>query len=311
MERFTGTGADPNANGTGLSGYRDYNSSTGTAGSIPDAAALNSIQEELCNLATATGNPLNGADNTQVVTAVQELIEARSGNYLTDTGIAGAYVVALSPAITAYAAGLTIRVKVINSNTGASTLDAGAGPEPWNRDDGAAMQAGDLPAGGIATAVWDAASTSWRLGALVPSQLGALAKLGVGAGLINDGAGNAAVGRVAQPTFAPVSAKAGYTLAPSTTYTQTVSFTPPANGWAIVLGFVNLTQELASASSVELVLNGGVIAGDQSPVPASLVEIASVSAGEACTASIEYTTGSTLSGGSNSQAVTVFFIPEQ
>ena len=141
--------------------------------------------------------------------------------------------------------------------------------------------------------------------------LGALANLNIGAGLINDGAGNAAVGRVAQPTFAPVSAKAGYTLAPSTTYTQTVSFTPPANGWAIVLGFVNLTQELASSSSVELVLNGGQIAGDTTPLPMSLSAIVSVSAGEACTASIQYTAGPTLSGGSNSQAVTVFFIPEQ
>ncbi len=309
MERFTGTGADPNANGTGLSGYKDYNAATGTAGSIPDAAALNSIQEELCNLATATGNALNGADNTQVVTAVQELIEARSGNYVTDTGVANAYVVALNPAITTYAAGLTIRVKVINSNTGGSTLDAGAGPEPWVRDDGQPMQAGDLPAASIATAVWDAASTSWRLGALVPSQLGALAKLGIGAGLIDDGAGSAAVARVAQPTLSPATSRGGSNFTALTTYTQTVSLTAPAAGWVLVRSIVNMSAQVAAPGTNEVLLNGTVLSSDQSVLGMVNSGLAAVTAGEAVTATAQWTSGNTT--GSYSLAVEALFVPAQ
>lgn len=45
------------------------------------------------------------------------------GKYVADTGAADAYVVTLSPVPTAYAAGMTIRFKATNANTGTCTLN--------------------------------------------------------------------------------------------------------------------------------------------------------------------------------------------
>lgn len=57
------------------------------------------------------------------------------------------YVVALSPAITAYPTGLKISVIFTNSNTGASTLDAGGGPKAITKNGAVALTFGDLPKG--------------------------------------------------------------------------------------------------------------------------------------------------------------------
>jgi len=110
-----------------------------------------------------------------------------------DTGAANAYVVALNPPLSANVGGMTIKFRAAHPNTAACTLDAGAGAVPLTRDDGSPLQSGDIPLNGIVAATFDAAAGAYLANSIVMSQLGALAKLGIGAGLVNDGAGNLAV----------------------------------------------------------------------------------------------------------------------
>ncbi len=94
--------------------------------------------------------------------------------YLADTGTANAYVVAYSPVQAALVDGQLVVFKAANSNTGASTLDAGPGAVTLRRQDGGALQADDVPAGTIVTARYDATAVQWRLQSIVVSQLGVL-----------------------------------------------------------------------------------------------------------------------------------------
>lgn len=116
------------------------------------------------------GMAVNHANNAQLLEAIQRLIDAQSGNYALDTGAANAYVVALSPAITAYEDGLTVRVKAVNANNGASTLNAGGGAVALVNDVGGALADGDIPAGGIFTATYIASENKFRITSLVASQ---------------------------------------------------------------------------------------------------------------------------------------------
>lgn len=128
------------------------------------------IGEELRAILVAAGVVPSTGNTAQVVEAIQRLIDAQSGNYALDTGAANAYVVALSPAIIAYADGMTIRVKAVNANTGACTLNAGGGVVALNNDVGAALVAGDIPAGGVFTATYVASAGVFYMNALVQSQ---------------------------------------------------------------------------------------------------------------------------------------------
>jgi hypothetical protein len=70
--------------------------------------------------------------------------------YAADTGTANTYVVTLPYAPASYAAGLFVVMKVLTTNTGASTFNANAlGAIALNRSDGTATVAGDLVAGQI------------------------------------------------------------------------------------------------------------------------------------------------------------------
>jgi len=113
--------------------------------------------------------PLSGLPTT-IREAIQRLIDAQSGNYALDTGAANAYVVALSPAITAYGDGMTVRVKAVSANTGASTLNAGGGAVSLVNDAGGALAAGDIAAGSIFTATYIASANKFYITSLVQSQ---------------------------------------------------------------------------------------------------------------------------------------------
>ena len=78
-------------------------------------------------------------------------------NYADDVGSVNALAVAYDPPITAYTVGLPLRVKVKNTNTGASTINAGPGAVPIRRPTGLALLAGDLTANGLAELVFDGA----------------------------------------------------------------------------------------------------------------------------------------------------------
>lgn len=156
--------------GPGKPGFRDGDKALGINPTELSAAQQNALQEELAGVIEAAGVVLNKANNAQLLEALKRLIDAQSGNYALDTGAANAYVVALDPPISAYADGMTIRVKVANANTGASTLNAGAGAVPWVNDVGGALAGGDLPAGGIAAVTYIAAAGKFYTTSLVQSQ---------------------------------------------------------------------------------------------------------------------------------------------
>ncbi|MBI5435956.1 MAG: hypothetical protein HY937_02400 [Nitrosomonadales bacterium] len=128
------------------------------------------IGEELRAVQVAAGITPSTASTSQLLEAIQRLIDAQSGNYALDTGAANAYVVALSPAITAYTDGMTVRVKAANANTNASTLNAGAGVVALCNDVGGALAGGDVPAGGIFEVTYILSENKFRITSLVQSQ---------------------------------------------------------------------------------------------------------------------------------------------
>lgn len=152
--------------------YVDANPALAIEGSAVPAAALEHPMREIMSVITGAGMAGSGSDLTQLKQAIERMIDAQSGNYAIDTGAANAYVVAINPAIAAYSDGMTVRVKIVNANTGASTLNAGGGAVPLVNDVGGALVAGDLPAGGIVTATFISSANKFYVTSLVPSQLG-------------------------------------------------------------------------------------------------------------------------------------------
>ena len=113
------------------------------------------------------GNPAQGIQGT-VVTA--EFLNAVNNHrhrglnedgdgaidYAPDTGVANAYVIALSPALTAHVVGMPIYFKAANANTGASTIVIDAlAAVPIKKNGNQALTAGDIKAGKIVTVVYD------------------------------------------------------------------------------------------------------------------------------------------------------------
>ena len=76
-------------------------------------------------------------------------------DYTADSGSANAYAAAYSPALSAHVIGLTLKFKASHANTGASTFNPGPGAISIKRKDGTALQAGDIPNGGMITVVYD------------------------------------------------------------------------------------------------------------------------------------------------------------
>lgn len=117
--------------------------STITAGNIVELAGAPFI---------ANANNAGSAKLSQVPNTVQN----GSWQYAADTGTANAYAIALSPAPAALTAGMEIRFKVLNTNTGASTLVVNSlASVPITHSDGTALLAGDLAAGQIAIGLFD------------------------------------------------------------------------------------------------------------------------------------------------------------
>lgn len=94
-------------------------------------------------------------------------------DYALDTGVANAYVIALTPPITSYYNGLIVtwKVKSGNTSTGASTLDAGGGAATLVNDSGGAIAANDLVALSIVTSVYDGATSQFFVTEVVASQI--------------------------------------------------------------------------------------------------------------------------------------------
>jgi hypothetical protein len=182
-----------------LAGYfTDGSVAGGIDPTVLPAEFLNAVMLELLGVVAAGGLAPAKGSNGQVLLAIQNLIEARSGNYALDTGVAGAYVIALNPAVVAYPNGLQVRFRATHPNAGACTLNAGGGVRPLLREDGTPTQQGDIPNNSVVSATYDQPANAFLLNSIVASQLGAIAKLNIGAGLVNDGFGNLAVNMGAQ-----------------------------------------------------------------------------------------------------------------
>jgi hypothetical protein len=146
------------------------NPASGIPATIVDADYMNMLMMELMNVIIAGGQTASKTTYNQLLLAIETLIEVRAGNYALDTGVANAYVVALSPALTSYTNGDVVRVRAVNANTGASTLNAGGGIISLVNDQGGALVSGDVPAGSVFTAVYDSVLVKFLITSLVPSQ---------------------------------------------------------------------------------------------------------------------------------------------
>ena len=111
--------------------------------------------------------PLSQLDTnySQLVTAINTLNNL-SNYYVDSSGSANALVVTVSsPQAVSYAAGLTLFVKVANTNTGASTINVNAlGAKSITTPAIGALSAGDLIAGAVVQLTYD--GTQFQLGAV-------------------------------------------------------------------------------------------------------------------------------------------------
>jgi hypothetical protein len=109
--------------------------------------------------ATAFGAGDTAANLTTAQTQANfiQVQQAQAGltNYAVDTGAPNSYVIALTPGVTTRIEGLYARIKAANSNTGASTLNLGAGSFPITNPDGSALGEGAIVGGGIFEVVDD------------------------------------------------------------------------------------------------------------------------------------------------------------
>jgi len=128
---------------------------TGQAATPPGYEWYNTVQEELIAILAAAGIAPDRANNAQLLAAIKWLVQGQTGNFAADTGTANSYAANLSPAITAPFAGLTVRLKISNTNTGASTFSAnGAAAAAIKLPNGADLSGGELVAGMVAQLVY-------------------------------------------------------------------------------------------------------------------------------------------------------------
>lgn len=92
---------------------------------------------------------LNTAGDMASMVQVKQA-QASAWTYGDDVGSTNALLVVFDPAIVAPVAGTLLRVKVLNGNTGAATLDFGTGPLAIVRRDGSALIGNELVAGQVA-----------------------------------------------------------------------------------------------------------------------------------------------------------------
>lgn len=155
-------------NGGGRFKYDSTLSST--VGGYPAGAVLmlnDNVSEVICTTAGTTNDPnANMAGWAPFSGAL-----SGAGFYQLDSGAVNAYVVARSPGISAYVNGMTIAFKAIHTNTGASTINAGAGSVPLKRNDGSALVSGDIASGSIYEAIYDASTVTFIIKTVVPSQI--------------------------------------------------------------------------------------------------------------------------------------------
>ncbi|CAG9172257.1 gp53-like domain-containing protein [Cupriavidus respiraculi] len=118
---------------------------------------------QIRNLA-GTENLALASDTTDGLTSgIASMIQSAAPVAASDSGTANAYVVDYSPAVALLKDGMVLWFKARTGNTGVSTLNVnGLGPKPLVGPH-AALQGGEIVAGGRCQAVWRADQEAWVL----------------------------------------------------------------------------------------------------------------------------------------------------
>lgn len=131
--------------------YINGDPTIGRQGSIPPAAAFENPMREIVAVITKNNIVPSDADLMQMTKGIR----SQFLNYCDDTGSVDNLSVALDPPLPAYTRGLVLRVRLRNTNTGPVRINAGAGNVPVRKMNGSDVNEGELPAGGLATMVYD------------------------------------------------------------------------------------------------------------------------------------------------------------
>jgi hypothetical protein len=131
--------------------YINGNPEEARKGSIPPAEGFEHTMRETLAVIDYSKMTRDENDLEQLAKGVR----SQRMNYCEDTGSVNTLSVALDPPIQAYTIGLPLHVRIRETNTGPSTIDAGAGRVSIRKPNGSEMAAGDLPLGGLAALVYD------------------------------------------------------------------------------------------------------------------------------------------------------------
>lgn len=148
--------------GGGKRGFRSQNAGAGVPGTEVTDQFLNGVQEELAGVIEGSGQVLSSLNNAQLEKAVGLGVSRGKWIYAPDTSATPNLItVAPTPAVPALVAGLGLRVKVANTNSGPVTLTlAGLAAKPVLGAGGRGLVDGDLWAGDIYDLLYDGAN--WR-----------------------------------------------------------------------------------------------------------------------------------------------------
>lgn len=191
-----------------------------------------------------------GSDVNTLITAIQN----QAFIYANDTGAANAYVIAPSPAITAYVAGQRFDVKIGTNNSGASTLAvSGLAAKNIKLTDGTDPLASNIRAGGISSFEYDGTNfellnPNYGLGGstgtgLVVRTLVPTLSQPVINGVTN--ASSAAVGQLGETISASVAFASAITITTTLTPQNITSIAVSAGNW-IIYGNAYFIQNAAT-----------------------------------------------------------------
>ncbi|OCA87279.1 tail fiber protein [Pseudobacillus wudalianchiensis] len=158
---------------TAAKGVVQLNDSTAST-STTQAATANAVKKANDNANSRYTKPGSGIPKADLAADVQASLnkaDASASNdaltshladykthtgYASATGTANAYIATLTPALSAYAEGVSLRLKINADNTGASTVNVnGLGAKPIKKANGTDVGSGNLKAGSVYTLVYN------------------------------------------------------------------------------------------------------------------------------------------------------------
>ena len=279
-------------------GTQQYSTNGDPVAGIPattwEAYWINTLQDELIGVIAAGGIAPDRTSSTQLLAALKVLIQAETGNYAVDTGADGAhYVIAPNPPLLAYTDGLPLRFLAAHTSTGVATLAvSGLAAKTIVRDDGTALQAGDIPVNGIANVLYSLGADKFFLISTVQQNATFLQAQG-GNYAADTGADGTHYACALTPALAAHSAGTPIRIKAAHTNTGASTFNPGPGAVAIVdLAGAALTAGAITAGEIiELKYDGGANYQLAVPVPATATEV------KAQANATKYVTPSTLNAG--------------